>query len=154
MGLSKKCFKCQETKDITEFYAHPKMSDGTVNKCKTCNKLDVRVNRKNKIQYYQTYDLKRTKLDSRVKHQKSRRTVYLEEYPERISANKQVTNAIKNGKLLRPAFCEHCWQTCKPDAHHISYSKDMWLVVIWLCKSCHLTLHSNFKYKINEWETP
>lgn len=40
--LTKVCFKCNEQKPITEFYKHNKMSMGVVNKCKVCNKLDVK----------------------------------------------------------------------------------------------------------------
>ena len=40
--LTKVCFKCNEKKQIIEFYKHPQMSLGVVNKCKVCNKLDVK----------------------------------------------------------------------------------------------------------------
>lgn len=32
----KKCIRCGENKGLSEFYAHPKMRDGHLNKCKSC----------------------------------------------------------------------------------------------------------------------
>jgi len=55
----KKCFKCNIKKDLTQFYKHPQMSDGTVNKCKECNKKDVRDNLYSKKEYYAKYDRER-----------------------------------------------------------------------------------------------
>lgn len=40
--LTKVCFKCNTKKQISEFYKHPNMSLGVVNKCKECNKIDVK----------------------------------------------------------------------------------------------------------------
>jgi hypothetical protein len=49
---SKICFKCGEIKQLSEFYKHGKMSDGHVNKCKVCNKADVKENRQARESYY------------------------------------------------------------------------------------------------------
>jgi hypothetical protein len=46
---TKICFKCNEEKELTEFYKHSKMPDGHVNKCKECNKEDVKNNYQEKI---------------------------------------------------------------------------------------------------------
>lgn len=37
----KKCFKCGIEKELDDFYVHPKMGDGHLNKCKECTRNDV-----------------------------------------------------------------------------------------------------------------
>jgi hypothetical protein len=34
----KKCIRCENVKDLDDFYVHPKMRDGHKNKCKSCCK--------------------------------------------------------------------------------------------------------------------
>jgi hypothetical protein len=42
--LTKVCFKCNEEKTLDNFYKHKQMKLGVVNKCKECNKKDVKLN--------------------------------------------------------------------------------------------------------------
>lgn len=56
---SKICFKCNIKQTVDNFYKHPEMPDGHVNKCKECNKRDVRQNLSDKKAYYRKYDQNR-----------------------------------------------------------------------------------------------
>jgi len=39
---AKQCISCNESQPLSEFYAHPMMADGSLNKCKTCCKRQAR----------------------------------------------------------------------------------------------------------------
>ena len=53
--MQKQCFKCLIIKPLSDFYKHPQMPDGTVNKCKECNKTENKSNwhlrREDKLAY-------------------------------------------------------------------------------------------------------
>lgn len=59
MEKQKECFKCNIIKPLSEFYKHPEMADGTVNKCKDCNKKDNVENWHEKRPLKIQYDLTR-----------------------------------------------------------------------------------------------
>ena len=155
----KKCFKCGEVKPLSDFYKHPRMRDGTVNKCKECNKQDVRNNREANSDYYNEYDRQRGRNRDSERYRKKleygkRKDVrerhricgenYYNRFPERIRAQSKVSNAIRDNVISRPDYCEYCGKECKPQAHHSSYAEDMWLVVTWLCTACHGEVHREY----------
>lgn len=138
--VTKACFKCGEIKPLSDFYKHPKMADGHVNKCKECNKHDVRTNRKDKVDYYREYDLERG----------SRRTLedtqkYRTDNPKKYKAHSAVGTAIKSGKLVK-ACCEVCGRE-DTHAHHCDYDKP--LDVMWLCPVHHVEWHQNYGEGLN-----
>lgn len=60
-------------------------------------------------------------------------------HTERFRARKAVYSAVKHRTLIRPSECSKCHRSCKPQAHHEDYSKQ--LEVRWLCQGCHLSEH-------------
>jgi hypothetical protein len=59
--------------------------------------------------------------------------------PASVKAARAVRVAVRNG-VLDPTPCFTCGAE-KTEAHHASYSPDMWLAVLWLCRSCHRQVH-------------
>ena len=128
----KKCFKCGETKPLSEFYKHPEMKDGRVNKCKPCNKKDVSDNRLAKIDYYREYDRERGSRQS-----PEYRKEYMRRYPGKHKAHGIVRRAIRAGNL-HPEPCQECGAK-ETHAHHDDYGKP--LNVRWLCPAHHKQWH-------------
>lgn len=129
----KKCFKCGNVKPLSCFYKHPRMSDGHVNKCKDCNKKDVRENRAKKIDYYRKYDKERS-----YRPNPEYLNWYRKTYPKKYAAHNAVNNAIRDGYLF-PVPCEQCGNEENVHAHHDDYLRQ--LDVRWLCPPCHRKWH-------------
>lgn len=138
----KQCFRCGESKPLSEFYTHPMMGDGHLGKCKECTKRDVRANRRIKLEQYREYDRDRFKNDPERRAAQYAYTAQLEEkYPEKRRARHMVSNAIRDGRLIRKP-CEVCGHL-KAEAHHDDYSKP--LDVRWLCKDHHEAFHHSME---------
>lgn len=135
MEACKPCFKCGETKPLSDFYKHPKMPDGHVNKCKECNKKDVRDNRAGKLEYYREYDKDR---GTRTTAEMTRK--YREQNPKKYAAHGKVARAIRSGRLI-PEPCKVCGSV-DVHGHHTDYDKP--LDVMWLCAKHHKAWHDEF----------
>lgn len=142
----KQCFKCGETKDLSEFYVHKKMADGHLNKCKSCTKKDTE-ERQAALSLDPEWILK-----DRARHRdKSRK--YREEGrakplplgrkvdPVHKAANTILGNAIKNGTITRQP-CIVCGNE-KSQGHHEDYNKP--LDVHWLCTRHHNDRHIHIR---------
>jgi hypothetical protein len=131
----KTCFKCGEVKSLSAFYKHPQMADGRVNKCKGCNKKDVRENRKDNIDYYRAYDRDRGNRQSR-----EYRDAWEKNNPIKKAASTMVGNAVRDGKIAKPGLCECCGSEPKRlHGHHDDYAFP--LTVRWMCPGCHSQWH-------------
>jgi len=138
MQRSKVCFKCLTQKPIDDFYKHPQMGDGHLNKCKECAKKDVKAD-------YRADPLKhRAREKKRFQDPVRRAMVYgytkkqMAEHPEKRLAHSRVAYAVRTGKLVKQP-CERCGASKLVQAHHDDYSKP--LEVRWLCFPCHRIHH-------------
>lgn len=134
----KTCFKCSRELPLEEFYRHPQMGDGHLNKCKECTKADVTARRRANIDHYREYDRRRFHEDPErraAQYLNSSEMKYL--YPEKYRARYTVHNAIRDGRLERKP-CEACG-TARSEAHHEDYSRP--LDVRWLCRVHHEAVH-------------
>lgn len=134
----KTCFKCDETKDYEEFYRHPEMGDGYLNKCKECTKRDVRAHRRISDSV-RAYDVLRSKRPNRQRQMKENVLKYQERNPGRKAATTAVNNALRAGKLKKEP-CHFCASEKRLEAHHHDYNDP--LSVTWLCVKCHRRLHA------------
>lgn len=130
----KQCFKCGEVKALSAFYKHKGMADGRVNKCKECNKKDVKGSRERNIEKVREYDRKR---GNRMPN--SYQKEYRKRYPRKARARRMVAYHIKKGDL-RHMPCEVCGETENIHAHHDDYSQP--LNVRWLCAAHHHQWHA------------
>jgi hypothetical protein len=137
----KNCFKCNTVKPLNEFYTHPRMADGHVNKCKECYKNDSTTNRNKNIEKVRAYDRARSKEPERIKASKEIIRAWRAEDSRRVLAHSSVARAIRRGELIRQPCCR-CGSE-KTVAHHEDYEKP--LEVVWLCQPCHKQRHKELK---------
>lgn len=131
------------------------MLDGYLNKCKDCTKKDTTQNRLNNLEYYKDYDRNRSHGD-RVKNKAEKHKEQYrsnDEFRDRIrklskesefrrklerDINNKLSNAIRDGKVIRPTTCQFCnCDTKIIQGHHWRYDEEHKFDVLWLCPKCH-----------------
>lgn len=147
----KKCFRCEETKPLSDFYKHPAMGDGYLGKCKDCTKKEAEARRhlKMKDPEWANAEAERHR-KKQAKYRKDGRATILtgekkravnqrhaQKYPEKAKARMILGNSLRDGKVFKRP-CEVCGST-DSEAHHDDYSKP--LDVIWLCPKHHSERH-------------
>lgn len=139
----KKCFKCNKDKILDDFYKHSGMSDGRLNKCIECAKVDSNNQRLHKMQYpeWVEKEAERHRLKGRkawangVRPDKGVRARaaknYHRMYPEKRKAITEA-NSISIGDGLH--------------RHHWSYLEEHRKDIIAICPTDHAMLHRFIVY--------
>lgn len=132
--------KCLCKLPLEAFYKHSKMGDGRLNKCKECTKKSVNEHRQNNLEKIRAYDKMRASMPHRLALRKQVQKDYRKQFPERYAATTAVSNALRDGRLIRYP-CEICGEK-RSVGHHPDYDRP--LDVIWLCQAHHKQLHAEF----------
>jgi hypothetical protein len=129
----KKCFKCGTPKELNDFYEHPQMADGHLNKCKECTKRDTAARVAAMPDGGREYERLRNQEPNRKLARRRYSVEHRQRYPQKRQARLAVGYALKSGKLVKKP-CEVCGSLLS-EAHHPDYSKP--LDVRWLCIKHH-----------------
>lgn len=141
--MNKECFKCNIIKSLDNFYKHPQMPDGHVNKCKDCNKKDVSENYRKNIEYYKEYEKKRMVLshrkerakDTLKKWRKNNRGQYIFQLSKRRAAKLKATPKWVNLEKIKEIYL-NC-----PKGYHVDHIIPLQGKLI-----CGLHVHNNLQY--------
>jgi len=135
--MKKPCTLCGAEKPLSEFYKAI-TKDGLANQCKPCVKARARIRQIVKSDEIRAYERKRSKLPHRKVWLQANVQREKRNYPERIKARNAVSNAVRDGKLLK-MNCAFCGSS-NTIAHHHDYARP--LDVTWLCTPCHVRFHA------------
>lgn len=141
---NKTCFICNVEKSLDEFYKHPKMGDGHLNKCKTCTKMHTmqRYKRKSSDSEWLNSERKRNR-------EKYFRLGYRDKHRPSLEDRKKFVESYYNKfpeKRLTRSRTQHFKRGENNELHHWSYNEIHYKDVIELGRSDHAKVHRFLMY--------
>ena len=143
---TKSCFKCGQSKPLSEYYTHKRMADGHLNKCIQCTKRDSQATTARKssdptwiiAERKRKRELQRRIVEAKGPPQFQGKKTYCKKQKQAVGiANK----AYRKGIILKEP-CIICGNP-KAQGHHENYDKP--LDVIWLCTRHHNDRHIHLR---------
>jgi hypothetical protein len=149
------CIRCKKPKSSDEFYTHPEMADGHLNKCKECCKFEAKKHRRGNRETLREYDHQRNAEPHRVvakffynQSPKGRAASarasrkWWDKNPRKRAAQLLFNNRKRYDLTLATKPCQRCGAV-NSHAHHENYDKP--LEVVWLCPPHHRERHREMK---------
>ena len=133
----KKCSKCNQAKDDTEFYRCRTSLDGLEGACKKCRNKNSQANYRANREYYVKFFREREQRPERRAYRRAYDRAYQRSDRLQVKARISLTNALRAGTVTRQP-CEVCGNI-ESQGHHDDYSKP--LDVRWLCFQHHREHH-------------
>ena len=144
MEKLKKCFKCGLEKPYSEYYKHPKTSDGYLGKCKSCTKNDVK--RREDVLKKDSNWIDKERSRGREKYHRlgykdkkpspDEKRITINKYNEKYPEKRLASNANQGNPLIEKGF----------HLHHWSYNEIHYKDIIKLTIKDHMKIHRFLVY--------
>jgi hypothetical protein len=142
--MEKKCFKCKRLLPLSEFYKHPAMGDGHLNKCKDCSRQDAK-ERAARLMMDEGWVASEKERGRKKYH----RLGYREKHKVTFEQKKVIMNTYKARfpeKCAAKSKCSHIHPPEGAHKHHWSYNPEHYKDVLFLSIKDHYTAHRYIIY--------